>query len=338
MKLFAAVTKGLEDISAIELAEVGATNIEVLQKYIFFEVEDVNICSTLRTIDDIFVRIKRTGYYDTFINDLEKALPEAIDQLKSFRGEIKKASVTISVYKNQKVDKKDIEELIKAQVEKNLGLLVSRDDEADINIRIIIEENNLIVGIRLFQRPLKDRNYAIRENYMGSLRPTIAASIIKMVVGNRKDLEMVDNFCGSGTFLAESTFFGQKPHGGDINESGVKVSTNTLKTFFNINKPEVFVQDATSTHWKDNQFDIATSNYPWDSQVEVESFSDLYELSIREYARILKPESALGFILTKPDLMTKFIKKYFPNHKIQQRQIGYLGQTPWIIVASNFPN
>ena len=159
--------------------------------------------------------------------------------------------------------------------------------------------------------------------------------MIRMVYKRKKGLQMVDNFCGSGTFLAESALFGHVPHGGDINEAGVKTAIATLSTHLKIKNPQVFVQDAIATKWEGNKFDLAISNYPWDSQIKVESISELYELSVREYARILKPNSALCFILTKPDLMVKFLKQYFPNHTIHTQQIGYLGQTPWIVLATN---
>jgi len=335
MKLLATVTKGLEDISVSEIEEIGGINLEVSQKYIYFDIEDIKKCADLRTVDDVFLKVKKTTYYENFAKDLEEVLAEGLVSIKELRDKSQKISITISIYKNSKVDKQGLEESIKALAESGLSLKLSREDESDYNLRVIIEENNLFVGLRLFKRALKDRDYADRKNYMGSLRPTIAAAMIRMVSGDLKGLEIVDNFCGSGTFLAESSLFGHNPHGGDISESAVKVASSTLLNYFHIKKPDVFAQDAKETKWDDDSFDIAVSNYPWDSQIKVDSFTELYELSIREYARILKPQSALSFILTKPELMVKFIKQYFPEHKVVTRQIGYLGQTPWIIIASN---
>ncbi len=335
MKILATVTKGLEDISAEEIKEIGGQNLEVSQKYINFEIDDLQKCSTLTTVDDVFIKIKKTTYYNEFVNDLEDPVKEAVVKINEIRKPGKKVSVTVSVYKNAKVDKKLIEGFMHEVVKDLLGLEVSREDESDYNLRVIIEETNLFVGLRVFKRALKDRDYAVRQMFLGSLRPTIAASIIRMVSGNLKELDLVDNFCGSGTFLAEGILFGHKVKGGDINPTAVNTAITTLSTKFGVKDPEIKAQDALQTEWEDNSFDIAVSNYPWDSQIKVESITDLYEGSVKEYARILKEKSALGFILTKPDLMVKFLKDYFPNHKVESRQIGYLGQTPYIVIASN---
>ena len=61
--------------------------------------------------------------------------------------------------------------------------------------------------------------------------------------------------------------------------------------------------------------------------------SYLVDTSIKEYSRILKKESKIGIITTKPELIIKYLKKYFDIQDIEEYRIGYLGQVPTIVLA-----
>lgn len=54
---------------------------------------------------------------------------------------------------------------------------------------------------------------------------------------------------------------------------------------------------------------------------------------IIEYARILKADGNIVILGKKPELIYKHLKKNFPDHKLGQFKLGYLGQQPWVIYA-----
>ena len=122
--------------------------------------------------------------------------------------------------------------------------------------------------------------------------------------------------------------------GGDIDPGSVEITKKNLSGLEYKNEERIKVQDATKTNWPTGYFDAAVSNLPWGKQVEIASITNLYEGTLREYARILKGDGVLCAIISRPDLFVKYAKMFFPNKKISQYRVGLLGQTPTIILVS----
>jgi len=337
MNYIAYVTKGLEKIAKDEIEHnlKDSAIKEVRDKYIFFEFQGHPAeLEKLRTVNDVSVLIIKDKEFKS--NDILKfidikKLQEIFDWIKKFRSIKNELSITVSVYKNPDVRREELATKLGKTLSKESCLAYSESDHSNFDLRINVEENRITAGVKLFSESLYKRNNKA-ESIFGAIKPTIAAAMIyKPTKGREEGLRFVDNFCGSGTFLREAAILGFDVYGGDIGKSAVNVTLeNGVKLGIN---QSIKAQDATNTSWANNMFDVAASNIPWGKQVNHSNISDLISKSVKEYARILKPDGTLATISTKPEIVIKKIKSYFPNHSIEQIQIGYLGQRPTIVFA-----
>ncbi len=331
MRYVAYTVKGIEKIAKRELQEKfdDITILEISDKIIVFEYTgDIDQLSKIRTIDDI-------GLFVCHLDVLDfKNLRSVIEYLKEVREIKDNFSLTTSI---SRVDiNKDTlnEEIVSKLTSQNLTYTPS--DRTNLDFRIFLNDKIGLITIRLFSIPLGNKAYEV-DNYIGALKPTIAAAMVKLATENiTAHSRIVDNFCGSGTILCESYVKGYSVYGGDINSKAVTITQKRLKLLGNTQTDNLKVQDATKTKWNNNYFDIGISNLPWDKQHKAESITDLYVDSLREYRRILKLNYKLCIICHKPELLIKHIKKEFSDSKIEKIDIGYLGQTPSIVTASNY--
>jgi len=345
MKYLAYIVKGLENICVQELSALPDIKIiSTSPKHIVFEyTSSSNNLLDLKTIDDIGIYLSKFKLNDflegkyTNILDIEYFKTSVLPVLSKIREINNTFSLTLSIYKANIEDKIALQETLVKYITETTGYSYIEGDHSNLDFRLNIEEDNCILTLKLSSTSLFKRNY-LHIPTLGSLRSTIAASIIYSLLvkqkdkGKYSDLKLVDNFCGSGTFLCEAYSLGLDIYGGDINKEAVDITKCNLLNI-GINRPNVFIQNAIKTSFQDKFFDIGVANFPWDKQIPIKSISILYDQSIKEYSRILKENGSLGFIGYKPEIIIKNIKKYFPSHKIEEVKIGYLGQTPTIVLA-----
>lgn len=340
MKLIFFVVKGLEDIAANELREFGLVIDEVKIKQVLGTFEgDLLSLSQLKTVDDVALLVdsfeisKKTVSEDIIAKVESLNIASYLPNISQVRTLGTNFSITISKYKVD-VDVEVLKKHLANQLSTELNMQFTEQEHENLDIRINIEQQNVTISIRLFSKPLHDRSY-IKQTYLGSLKPTIAASLYKLAVFKVKDrdnINLVDNFCGSGTILCEAFMQGANVSGGDMNELGVNIARNNLSAV-GAKDFQLKVQSAFSTEWKSKQFNLAISNPPWGEQLQIASITELYEKSLAEYKRILTEDAVLCFIAKKPDLLIKYIKSNFPKHKIETRNISFNGQQPTIVTA-----
>lgn len=330
MQIIAFTVKGLENIAENELLKIkgAVTNVQKYNKVLLFDYTgSLPELTILKTIDDI-------GLFVSDINSLnQNNLSEALKELGLYREVGKSFSITSSIAKVD-IDKDSlINNLVKQLT--SYDLVYTPEDRRNLDFRLFLNDEIGFVSIRLTIEPLNKRKYEIG-NYLGALKPTIAAAMVQLATENLdKNTRVVDDFCGSGTILCEAFSKWHEVYGGDINPKAVNITTNRLKSLGYTNLYNIRVQDATKTKWNPKYFDCAISNLPWDKQHEVSHLTELYSETIKEYKRILKPNFRLCIICHKPELLVKHIKKEFGDINIKRIDIGYLGQTPSIILASN---
>ena len=342
MKYIAYIVKGLENICSKELSSL--TNLNILEKsskHIIFEynLESENLLK-LKTIDDIGILLSDFTLEDFTNSNFSKILnindvkANLIPFLSSFRSVLKSFSITLSIYKVNLKDKESLINDFTKYISESLGYEYTKLDHSNLDFRLNIEEEKCLLSLKLNSVSLFKRSYS-HTSLPGGIRSTIASGMITVLLtksSHNSKLKLVDSFCGSGTFLCEALSYDLDVNGGDINKEAVDITKQNLSKL-GVIKSQVFNQNAIKTNFKDEYFDIAVSNFPWDKQIQIKNTSLLYDQSIKEYSRIVKKEGSLGFIGYKPELITKYIKKYFPTHKIEEIKIGYLGQTPSIVFA-----
>lgn len=330
MRFVAYTIKGLEETVEKELLEkLGA--IKVVQKgdkVIVFDYEGkFELLTKLRTADDI-------GEFVCPLDSLQlNNLSQVLESIKTIRQLGNTFSITTSIA-SVETDKETLIKKVSDGLSK-LGLTYTPDNRSNLDFRIFLNKDIGFLAIRLTKEPLNKRNYEVG-NYLGALKSTIASTMVQIATENLpKQARIVDDFCGSGTILCEAFLNGFPVYGGDISSEAVTLTTKRLKMLGSIVSENIKVQDATKTKWNASYFDCAISNLPWDKQHEITHITELYANTIKEYKRILKPKFRLCVICHKPELLVKHIKKEFGDVSIKRIDIGYLGQTPSIILASN---
>lgn len=329
-------TKGLEEIAAAELRERVNASIEIVNtKQIVFQssckLEELN---DLRTIDDIGLLLARahTSTLDdvlTLVRDID--FKAARKQIQSLRPVDNTFSITSSLM-GAPFDAKEATEEIKAAIVRETGWSYTEQQRENFDVRLFADRTSLTVSVRLMSGPLHHRKY--KTSYkQGSLKPTIAAAMVISAANNEENLKVVDNFCGSGTILCEAVIMGHSVFGGDIDGESVTSAQANLKSAGAETAKQIKTLDATKTGWPTSSFDCAVSNLPWGKQVKFDKISKLYDDSLREYRRILKPHGSICTLGVKPELFIKYLKHHFSPVDIESYQIGYLGQTPTMIVG-----
>ncbi len=333
MKYIAYTVKGLEDVARQEIKDlIREVNFADLKpKRIIFETNDTNALTSLKTIDDICLLLVTSEVsnvdevLDTFKDINLEAAREHIEQYRKIGDTF---SVTFSLAKT-KIKTEELQSSLSKIISERYNWEYTELDHSNFDVRVFIDNKELYVSVRLTEKPLFHRSYRTVSS-KGGLRPSIAAALVKLATMDSKGT-VVDNFCGSGTILAEAYLAGNDIYGGDIENTAVEATLQNLSNLGCKTDGKIKRLDALKAPWKDNQFDFAISNLPWDKQIEIKSVTDLYVGSLSEYARILKPDGRLCLLVSKPDLLIKHAKTFFPKKKIEKIQIGFLGQTPSII-------
>lgn len=344
MKYIAFTVKGLEAIAVDELKNC-LPDVEILEcvdKQIIFSTDVlIKELLVLSTIDDICLSIgKLEGLPkdNTACKEIGKFLvninwQKYVAFLRELRAvETAKFSLTIATLKTKYSSNVAIEK-ISTYVSQKLNWKYCSRDHTNLDIRVIINKNVAIIGVRIFRESLHHRRYKTAAK-AGSLRPTIAAAMLWLVTRRKSSQHIVDNFCGSGTILCEALLKGNKIAGGDIDKESVQ---NTVKNLNNIKEGDYNIKclDARRTDWKAKSFDCAISNLPWGKQIEVERMTTLYADVIREYHRILKPSGEICLLGMKPDFLVSQIRKIFGYENIRTYRLGYIGQNPYIILGAS---
>lgn len=334
MNYIAFVTKGLETICQKELERFGVQITSTDQKFIRFSFEgNPALLKDLKTVDDIGLLICE---FETASDNLSgliefESLQRGIELVKQTRKLAENFSVTVSVYQNPNYDRDKLQQQIADDISDKLALKFTQLDHTNIDLRVNIDHSIGFVSLKLFSESLFRRGYN-HQSHFGALRSTIPAAMLFELTDGQKNLKVVDNFCGSGTFLCEAASMGCEVAGSDIDATVINLAKQNLQKV-GLTTPQLIVQDATHTNWPNRNFDIAVANFPWGKQIEVKGLATLIDGAIKEYARILKPEAKIGFISAKPQVVLKSLEKYFKLQKLQEFKIGYLGQTPTIQLA-----
>jgi len=339
MKFIAYTTKGLEFISEKEIKTrlPEAKILEVADKRIVFESgADFNQLTSLKTVDDLGIlvsTIENVTDLNIFLLETGRIDFKAVRNTLSRYREIPddNFSITTSLVGIKNFIASDLVTLIAELVQQKYQWNFTEFDHTNFDIRFFVDHTNGYISIRITKESLQHRMYKTSSKE-GSLKPTIAAAMVYLVTEGKTGLRLVDNFCGSGTILAEGLEAGLEVYGGDIDPESVLMTQENISNLGDVIAGRIKSLTALSTHWPDKYFDYGVSNLPWGKQVEIKSITTLYEGSLKEYSRILKVDGSLCALISQPDLFIKHAKKYFPEKKIEQFKIGLLGQTPTIVL------
>jgi 23S rRNA G2445 N2-methylase RlmL len=334
------VTRGLEDIAAAEIGETSAAagGLETRPKAVLTQASDVRGFRRLRTVDDVAVVSASSpsvhGMQDllslvTEQADLEKTIEQALrtDRLDGA------FSITVSAAHVPYGTSGVIEEAVASAISARYGWRHRELQRAPIDIRVFIDGTWALIGVRLFDEPLSRRTYRV-VNLRGSLRPTVAAALVRIASPGRGRLRIWDPFCGSATILCEAAEQGHEVWGTDIDPEAVDASRENLAAVNREYWSNIERADSTSPKtWKKHQSATAVvTNLPWGKQVAIKSKKALYDSVSAGTAELVRRGGTAVLLTTEPKLIQQRLKRN-DTVRIEERRIGLLGQTPTILAV-----
>jgi 23S rRNA G2445 N2-methylase RlmL len=343
LELFAVTNRGLESISAEEMARIRGVHItEVAYRRVHATFSGkLDALLTLRTVDDLFIQLAEwqgIGPHRSTLALLEQlALDLDLWQAVNVRSELQELgdSPTFSVSANfvgrRNYNADEIKRAVANGVEAISGWRYAEDDrQNEINIRLFIEHESALVGMRLASAPLYKRAYK-QEHIPGSLKPSVAAALL-FLAQVAPQQTVLDPCCGAGTILVEAAAMGAAAIGGDQDKTAIAAArSNAEAAGVSI---DVQVWDARTLPLDNATVDRIVTNLPWGRQVEVDSgLADFYRATCAEIERLLVADGRIVLLTNLPDLVT------FASHTIERKiEISLFGQQPTILVAGPSPD
>lgn len=334
------VTRGLEDIAVAEItASPNAMRpLETRPKVVMVQAADSQSFRHLRTVDDVAIVSAQSSSVDD-LQDLISLTADGVDLEKSI--EITQRadrldgtfSITVSAAHTAYGPASAIEDAVARVISARHGWRHVQLQRAPIDVRVFIDGAWALVGVRLFDEPLSRRSYRV-VNVRGSLRPTVAASLVRIATSDKKKQRIWDPFCGSGTIICEAAELGHEVWGTDIDSEAVNASRENISAVAREYWGRIENADSTSPKtWKKHHTATAViSNLPWGKQVAIKSKKALYD-SVGAGVADLGRRGGTGVLLTtEPKLIMQRFRRE-AGLIIDERRIGLLGQTPTILTV-----
>lgn len=335
--LFAVTTRGLEDISAEEMACLPALRVEEVgyRRIAASYVGPLEALLALRTVDDLFIRLAEwhgVGHQRVALATLHQ-LSQELDlwPAAGVHGQISRLSdrpsFSVSANfvgrRNYTVD--EIKQAVAAGIEAISGWAYQADDQAsEINIRLFMEHEQVYVGMRLGERPLYKRPYK-QAHVLGSLKPSVAAALLRMA-RVRAGERVLDPCCGAGTILVEAALMGAHAQGGDSAAAALDAAqANGRAAAVEI---DLQLWDARRLPLDTGAVEHVVTNLPWGRQIEIEvEPAQFYGEVCREIQRVLAGHGSVALLTTLPHFVVLPALR-----RAAERTISLFGQQATVLV------
>jgi len=334
--IFAVTTRGLEMVSAREMSLLPSIqNMQTAYRRVIAECDSSFSLLNLRTVDDIFLQIAvwsqlehtRSALDNIRIWSTKFDLPRAAEVIQQLRSIAQTPSFSVSAnfVGKRNYSSEEIKTSVAAGIQERHAWRYLEDDrESDFNIRVFIEQQTALVGIRLGKRPLHERPYKLSQN-PGSLKPPVAASML-MLADLKPNERLLDPCCGVGTIVIEGASMGAFAQGSDIDPKAVRAAVANAKA---ANLQTHFEQsDVRNLSLSDGSIDCIVSNLPWGRQIQMDmDLKVFYRDACAEIERVLTNNGRAVLLTTTPNLLN------FERLKLmEQIEISLFGQTPTILI------
>ncbi|MCP4540060.1 MAG: methyltransferase domain-containing protein [Chloroflexi bacterium] len=339
MKVFALTTRGLESVSADEIATLpGVTVNKVAYRRIAATcAASLSPLLELRTVDDVFVDtatwqgIGRPRSALTALGELisQLDLREAVltcSQVRPIKIPLT-FSVTVNFVGKRNYSTEEIKQVCAEGITAGHSWSYTPDDaSAGLNVRVFIEHDTAFVGVRLGERPLHRRAYK-QAHLPGSLKPSVAAALLVLAEVGWESC-VLDLCCGVGTIPIEAALSGAEVFGGDNDPEAVaaaRVNAQAADV-----AAQIFFWDAQTLPMADVSVDRIVSNLPWGRAVKVDAaLESFYRCVCIEMRRVIAPGGRIVLLTSMPHFVD------FHDLKCdRQIEISLFGQTPTIMIFS----
>jgi 23S rRNA G2445 N2-methylase RlmL len=335
--VFAITTRGLEAVSAREMSQLpGVAVTDTAYRRVEAICQDIQPLTQLRTVDDVFIRLARLQPVTHLRAELDEftqraaqlQFEPALNTIRTIRAlpPSPHFSVTANFVGKRNYTAPEIKTSIQAGlIQRHRDWIYVEDDhDADLNLRVFIEHDTALVGLRITRHPLHRRPYKT-DHLPGSLKPSVAAAMLLMA-GAAPEQTLLDPFCGTGTMLIEAALQSLHGIGGDLQHIAVQhARTNADNAHV---RPVLCLWDAQRLPLARASVDLAVSNLPWGRQIIVnEDLKSLYRTSLREMRRVVKPDGTILLLTSVPELLN------LPD--AETTEISLFGQNPHIVHITN---
>jgi tRNA (guanine6-N2)-methyltransferase len=379
MNYFARVTAGLERLAWQEIEQrTGATLTALDKRRVDFSYDgDPAILLTLRSIDDVYVYVAQFHSIDHTRHSLPllaKNMQEVdftpalkicamVRHIPSHPG----YSITPSLLGKRNYSRYDVEEVVQEALSRRLSwrFIPNRANEEqshEIDLRLLLEDENVIVGVRLGEIPLHRRDYKV-ESVPGSLKAPVAFCMC-LLADVSSDAVVIDPMCGAGTILREARTLATRGIiiGGDVDEHALEAAqkntavevparSQPLPGFFTDaqqlaaaiasarSRQEeallLYRGDASTLPLPASSVQAVITNAPWGQQVSPHvDLAALYTRLVNEIERVLTPPGKAVVLTDQHSFFQEALTRAGNLSLTTTWQISLFGRHPALYVIS----
>lgn len=301
----------------------------------------------LRSVDDIYIlvgKLVNIGKHRHSLDGITEQISglsfsDAVDACRQIRTmpDRPNYSITATLLGNRNYSRyevaKAVQDGLAAQYSWNHIERAENNVLPDIDVRVLLEYGDGIVGVRLNAYPLHRREYKIL-NLPGSLRPPLAY-IMCLLSEVKPNHIVLDPMCGVGTIPIEASqgFPARMVMGLDINKDAITYSLANsnrarCRAYFQVG-------DVTQLPYANNSIDRIITNMPWGRQVNGSiRLSDLYPTALGEFARVINVEGLVVLLTDRTDFVLKSLETHLALRQIAAKQISLFGSHPKIHILA----
>lgn len=366
---FAVVLPGLEELAGEEIKALFKGEVKRSQPgLLVFRVPDISrSLLNLRTTEDVYVLAWGTDQLTYRAEDLKKILAWTArdvnwDRLLKIHHAIRPKPKGKPTYRlvvqmtgTHGYRRVDARKALARGLEGKLPASWRHAEEnAAIEIWMIIHGATAVCGIRLSDRTMRHRTYK-SEHLPASLRPTLAAAMVRL--GELKPNQVIlDPMCGAGTILAEVLSLAKsgpfrvryekvqedegprtnlKVLGGDWEREAVRSATSNLR---HLGEPWLARWDARQLPLPEASVDRILCNLPFGKQIgEEEDIGPLYQETLPEFDRVLKPGGKAVLLVANAQLIRQATRE-LSWKLVRSIQVRILGQRATAMVFKKEAN
>jgi 23S rRNA G2445 N2-methylase RlmL len=372
---FARVTAGLEQVAWEDIEwRMGATLTGFGHRRIDFRYDGPPAALLgLRSVDDVYVYAARLAGLDHTRASLARLTRElaqvefapALEAIRAARllGGQPSYRVTASHLGRRNYSRYDVEgaaaEALAGRVPWEYVPNAPDEDEPDLDLRVLLEDDWALVGLRLGAAPLHRRAYKLASR-PGSLKAPVAYCLA-LLAGVAPGASVLDLACGAGTILAEAAALAPRGLviGLDADPASLALAHANL-TAAGLNAPIVpadMLASALSSalspqresgsegtgllahsvadvaRLPERSADAVVTNLPWGRQAGVAGdLARVYAGFLGTVARALKPSGRAVLLTDQSDALLAALAEHPPLHLASSLQISLFGRHPTIFI------
>jgi tRNA (guanine6-N2)-methyltransferase len=206
------------------------------------------------------------------------------------------------------------------------------EDDAQIEVWVSLVGPQLVVGIRLSDRSMRQRKYR-NTSLPAALKPTVAHAMA-LLSEPRDDDVVLDPMCGSGTVLIERARAARYRLllGGDIEESAVMAARDNIGPRY---KPiEIRLWDARNLPLEDDSVSAIITNMPFGKQIGTpEENRSLYPALLTEWVRVLADGGRMVLLTGDNALLLRAVQRQSVLTLVRQMPVVVRGYRATLALA-----